>query len=148
MLYSIFWAISWRLNFIRRRFGTPVCFISIGGVSRKNNRDEIVQTALGPTPSWCGAKFVTGTILGIVGRNLQIIVVHHATVTKLYFRNFKVIYNISKFNSHLSREQLFASHLQIMIIFFFSRTYRVGLLWLKLHSTRRGLFLLAHWTWN
>ena len=23
-----------------------------------------------------------------------------------------------------------------------------GLLWLKLHSTRRGLFLLAHWTWN
>jgi hypothetical protein len=24
----------------------------------------------------------------------------------------------------------------------------VGLLWLKLHSTRRGLFLLAHWTWN
>ena len=24
----------------------------------------------------------------------------------------------------------------------------VGLLWLKLHSTRRGLFLLAQWTWN
>jgi len=24
----------------------------------------------------------------------------------------------------------------------------VGLLWLKLHSIRRGLFLLAHWTWN
>jgi len=24
----------------------------------------------------------------------------------------------------------------------------VRLLWLKLHSTRRGLFLLAHWTWN
>jgi hypothetical protein len=24
----------------------------------------------------------------------------------------------------------------------------IGLLWLKLHSTRRGLFLLAHWTWN
>jgi len=24
----------------------------------------------------------------------------------------------------------------------------VGLLWLQLHSTRRGLFLLAHWTWN
>ena len=24
----------------------------------------------------------------------------------------------------------------------------VGLLWLKLHSTRTGLFLLAHWTWN
>jgi len=24
----------------------------------------------------------------------------------------------------------------------------VGLLWLKLHSTRRGLFLLTHWTWN
>jgi hypothetical protein len=24
----------------------------------------------------------------------------------------------------------------------------VVLLWLKLHSTRRGLFLLAHWTWN
>jgi hypothetical protein len=24
----------------------------------------------------------------------------------------------------------------------------VGLLWLKLHSTRRGIFLLAHWTWN
>jgi hypothetical protein len=24
----------------------------------------------------------------------------------------------------------------------------VGLLWLKLHLTRRGLFLLAHWTWN
>jgi len=24
----------------------------------------------------------------------------------------------------------------------------VGLLWLKLHSTRRGLFLLAHWAWN
>jgi hypothetical protein len=23
-----------------------------------------------------------------------------------------------------------------------------GLLWLNLHSTRRGLFLLAHWTWN
>jgi hypothetical protein len=24
----------------------------------------------------------------------------------------------------------------------------VGLLWLELHLTRRGLFLLAHWTWN
>ena len=24
----------------------------------------------------------------------------------------------------------------------------VGLLWLKLRSTRRGPFLLAHWTWN
>jgi hypothetical protein len=24
----------------------------------------------------------------------------------------------------------------------------VGLLWLKLHSTRRGIFLLAHWTWD
>ena len=24
----------------------------------------------------------------------------------------------------------------------------VELLWLKLHSTRRRLFLLAHWTWN
>jgi hypothetical protein len=24
----------------------------------------------------------------------------------------------------------------------------VGLLWLKLHSARRGLMLLAHWTWN
>ena len=24
----------------------------------------------------------------------------------------------------------------------------VGLPWLKLHSTRRGLFLLANWTWN
>ena len=24
----------------------------------------------------------------------------------------------------------------------------VGLLWLKLHSTRRGFFYLAHWTWN
>jgi hypothetical protein len=24
----------------------------------------------------------------------------------------------------------------------------VELLWLKLHLTRRGLFLLAHWTWN
>jgi hypothetical protein len=24
----------------------------------------------------------------------------------------------------------------------------VGLLWLKLHSTRRGPFLLANWTWN
>ena len=24
----------------------------------------------------------------------------------------------------------------------------VGLLWIMLHSTRRGLFLLAHWTWN
>jgi len=24
----------------------------------------------------------------------------------------------------------------------------VGLVWLKVHSTRRGLFLLAHWTWN
>ena len=24
----------------------------------------------------------------------------------------------------------------------------VGLLWLKLHSTRRGLFLLADWTWT
>jgi len=23
-----------------------------------------------------------------------------------------------------------------------------GLLWQKLHITRRGLFLLAHWTWN
>jgi hypothetical protein len=23
-----------------------------------------------------------------------------------------------------------------------------GLLWLKLHSTRKGLFLLTHWTWN
>jgi hypothetical protein len=26
--------------------------------------------------------------------------------------------------------------------------FNVGLLWLKLHSTRRGLFLLAHWTWK
>jgi hypothetical protein len=24
----------------------------------------------------------------------------------------------------------------------------VELLWLKQHLTRRGLFLLAHWTWN
>jgi hypothetical protein len=24
----------------------------------------------------------------------------------------------------------------------------VGLLWLKLRLTRRGLFLLAHWTWK
>jgi hypothetical protein len=24
----------------------------------------------------------------------------------------------------------------------------VGLLWLKPYSTRRGIFLLAHWTWN
>jgi len=24
----------------------------------------------------------------------------------------------------------------------------VGLQWLKLHSTRSRLFLLAHWTWN
>ena len=24
----------------------------------------------------------------------------------------------------------------------------VELLWLKLHLTRRGLFSLAHWTWN
>ena len=24
----------------------------------------------------------------------------------------------------------------------------VGLLWLKLHSTRRGFFLLALWSWN
>ena len=23
-----------------------------------------------------------------------------------------------------------------------------GLLWQRLHLTRRGLFLLAHWTWN
>ena len=29
-----------------------------------------------------------------------------------------------------------------------TRECDVGLLWLKLHSTRRGLFLLAHWTWN
>jgi len=24
----------------------------------------------------------------------------------------------------------------------------IGLLWLKLHSTRIGVFLLAQWTWN
>jgi hypothetical protein len=27
-------------------------------------------------------------------------------------------------------------------------TCGVGLLWLKLHLTRRGVFLLTHWTWN
>jgi len=26
--------------------------------------------------------------------------------------------------------------------------YSIVSLWLKLHSTSRGIFLLAHWTWN
>jgi hypothetical protein len=41
MLYSFFWVVTWRLNFICRCFGT-LCYIFIRGVSRKNNRDEIV----------------------------------------------------------------------------------------------------------
>jgi len=41
MLYSFFWVIPQRLNFICRCFGT-LCSVFIGNVSRKNNRDEIV----------------------------------------------------------------------------------------------------------
>jgi len=41
LLYSFFWMIPRRLNFMCQRFGT-LCSIFIGGVSRKNNRDEIV----------------------------------------------------------------------------------------------------------
>ena len=39
-LYSLFWVIPQRLNFMCRRFGT-LCSIFIGGVNKKNNRDEI-----------------------------------------------------------------------------------------------------------
>jgi hypothetical protein len=41
MLYSFFWAIPLHLNVICRCFGT-LCSTFIGGVSRKNNQDEIV----------------------------------------------------------------------------------------------------------
>jgi hypothetical protein len=40
VLYSFFWMIPRRLNFMYRRFGT-LCLIFIGGASRKNKRDEI-----------------------------------------------------------------------------------------------------------
>jgi len=46
MLYSFFWVIPRRLNFIYRRFGTLFSNF-IGGVSRKNNRDEIVGVFMG-----------------------------------------------------------------------------------------------------
>jgi hypothetical protein len=49
-LYSIFWVIPRCLNFICRRFGT-LCSISIGGVSRKNNRAEIVGVFI-PVTVW------------------------------------------------------------------------------------------------
>ena len=62
------------------------------------------------TTSWRGAKLWTGAMLRIVGRNLQIIVVHHATIKNYLFRT--LIYNISKLNSHLSHNSLFPSQLQ------------------------------------
>jgi hypothetical protein len=39
MLYSLFWLVPRRLNFICRTFGTP-CSIFIGCVSRRDNRYE------------------------------------------------------------------------------------------------------------
>jgi len=41
MFYSFFWVIPRYLNFTCRRFGA-LCSIFIGGVSRKNNWDDIV----------------------------------------------------------------------------------------------------------
>jgi len=45
-LYSCFWVIPRRQNFMCRRFGS-LCAIFIGGVSRKSNRDEIVGVLYG-----------------------------------------------------------------------------------------------------
>jgi hypothetical protein len=42
MLYSFFWVIPRRLNFMCRRFGT-LYPIFVGGVNRKNNRDEAAR---------------------------------------------------------------------------------------------------------
>ena len=42
VLYSFFWEIPQRLNFMWRRFGT-LCSIFIDSVSRKNNRYETVR---------------------------------------------------------------------------------------------------------
>jgi hypothetical protein len=42
LLYSFFWVITRRLNFMCRRFGT-LCSIFIGGVSRKKSREIGIQ---------------------------------------------------------------------------------------------------------
>ena len=42
MLYSIFWVTPRSVNFICRHFGT-LCFKFVGGVCRKNNRNEIAR---------------------------------------------------------------------------------------------------------
>ena len=49
MFYSFFWAIPRRLNFMCRRFETFCLFHFIGGVSRKNNRDENSRVFLSQT---------------------------------------------------------------------------------------------------
>ena len=46
MLYSFFWVIPRRLICIYRSFGSH-CFIFVGGISRKNNWDEIVRVHIG-----------------------------------------------------------------------------------------------------
>jgi len=45
MLYSFFWAIPRRLNFMCRRFGT-LCSIFIAGVSRKQEQTESSETSV------------------------------------------------------------------------------------------------------
>jgi hypothetical protein len=42
MMYYFFWVILWHLNLYADILEHNVCSIFIGGVSRKNNRDEIV----------------------------------------------------------------------------------------------------------
>jgi len=60
MLYSFFWVIPRRLNFIYRRFGT-LCSIFIGGVGRKNNRDENVGVFIGERV-WLDNKYPNNLI--------------------------------------------------------------------------------------
>jgi hypothetical protein len=57
MPYSFFWLISQHLNFIYKHFKT-LCSILIGGVSRKNNQDEIVGVFINPPQlhSYCTAR--------------------------------------------------------------------------------------------
>jgi len=45
MLYSFFWVILRHLKFVFRRFET-LCSIFVGGVSKKNNWDEIAKVYL------------------------------------------------------------------------------------------------------
>jgi hypothetical protein len=50
-MYSFFWVVLRRLNFMCRRFGTH-CSIVMGGVSRQNNWEDIMHFFLIILPSY------------------------------------------------------------------------------------------------